>query len=1045
MLYKKKEDAELSPALFANPTCEYRATPFWAWNDRLEKEELLRQIGEMREMGYGGFHMHSRSGMATPYLSEEFGELIRACTEEAERRGMLAWLYDEDRWPSGAAGGIVTKNPRYRQKYLRFSVKRMEDAEPSLYTQGKGDPTHVLAEGSHAPDTGAPYLLAVFSVELNPDGTLAHYRMIQPEEDCIGTRWYVYAITSETSGWYNNQAYLDTLSEEAVAEFARVTYGFYEKTVGDAFGKTVPAIFTDEPQFRRMGTLPFAESRDDIELPWTTDLPASFASAYGFDLIPHLPELLWDLAEGKPSRVRYLYHDHVCERFTRAFSDQCGAWCRAHGIALTGHMMEEHSLYAQSSMLGEAMRAYRSFGLPGIDMLCNRVELCTAKQAQSAVHQYGREGMLSELYGVSGWDFDFRGHKFQGDWQAALGVTVRVPHLAWYSMKGSAKRDYPASLHYQSAWYRDYPLVEDHFARLNTVLTRGKPCVRVAVVHPVESYWLHYGPGSNTADRRTELERRFDNVMQWLLRGTVDFDFISESLLPSQHRKAADGRLHVGEMAYDAVILPGMETVRSTTLQILTDFADRGGKLIFMGDCPPCVDAEYSEAAKPLYARSRKVQFSAPSLLSAVEEEREVEIRDQSGESANRYVYNKRLDGESEWLFLARIDPPATQGDCTQADRLQIRLRGRKAPEIYDTLTGSVRPVAYEIREGDTYIRVSLYAHDSLLLRLRAAGEEDRGSAAVPEKAERPARVLDCKEKVVCRRSEPNVLVLDMPEWSEDGVRYEGREEMLRIDRLLRGRYGFPPASGRGAQPWVIHEEKIEHYPFLRFRFASEIDTDGAMLGYEALEELYLNGKRLPIESVGYFTDRHIYTTPLPGIRRGPNELLVRMPFGRRQSLENLFVLGDFDVRAAGCEAWIEKKSDRIAFGSVCDQGLPFYGASLSYDIPFTCPDCDLAVTASRYKGALIRVQLDGRDVGQIVFSPYRLRIPDVAAGTHTLTLTVPFSRINCFGGLHNCADIRWIGPDYWYTSGDCWAYEYQLRGNGILKSPWIEIYEKGK
>lgn len=79
----------------------------------------------------------------------------------------------------------------------------------------------------------------------------------------------------------------------------------------------------------------------------------------------------------------------------------------------------------------------------GIDMLCDFHEYTTAKQTQSIVRQTGAEGMLSELYGVTGWDYDFRGYKLQGDWQAALGVTVRVPHLAWMTMKGEAKRDYP--------------------------------------------------------------------------------------------------------------------------------------------------------------------------------------------------------------------------------------------------------------------------------------------------------------------------------------------------------------------------------------------------------------------------------------------------------------------------------------------------------------------------------------------------------------------------------------------------------------------------
>ena len=67
-------------------------------------------------MGFGGFHIHSRTGMATRYLSKEFMELVKTCVSKAEKENMLVWLYDEDRWPSGTAGGLVTKNPKYRMK-----------------------------------------------------------------------------------------------------------------------------------------------------------------------------------------------------------------------------------------------------------------------------------------------------------------------------------------------------------------------------------------------------------------------------------------------------------------------------------------------------------------------------------------------------------------------------------------------------------------------------------------------------------------------------------------------------------------------------------------------------------------------------------------------------------------------------------------------------------------------------------------------------------------------------------------------------------------
>jgi hypothetical protein len=61
-----------SDALFRAPTAEYRGTPLWSWNTKLDLDVLLRQIDHLEEMGLGGFHMHSRVGLNTEYLGEEF-------------------------------------------------------------------------------------------------------------------------------------------------------------------------------------------------------------------------------------------------------------------------------------------------------------------------------------------------------------------------------------------------------------------------------------------------------------------------------------------------------------------------------------------------------------------------------------------------------------------------------------------------------------------------------------------------------------------------------------------------------------------------------------------------------------------------------------------------------------------------------------------------------------------------------------------------------------------------------------------------------------
>ena len=114
MLYPKNKNKKLDDALFKNPTSEYRATPFWAWNCDLNKELLSEQIGFFKEMGFGGFHMHSRTGMATEYLSEEFFGFVKHSVEEAKKQGMLAWLYDEDRWPSGCRARCLGRKIFFR-------------------------------------------------------------------------------------------------------------------------------------------------------------------------------------------------------------------------------------------------------------------------------------------------------------------------------------------------------------------------------------------------------------------------------------------------------------------------------------------------------------------------------------------------------------------------------------------------------------------------------------------------------------------------------------------------------------------------------------------------------------------------------------------------------------------------------------------------------------------------------------------------------------------------------------------------------------------
>ena len=1026
MLYKKNAAPTLDTALFRHPTSEYRGTPFWSWNSLLTADELCRQIDVMREMGLGGFHMHVRTGLKNEYMSEEFLSLVRACVDKARQEKMLAWLYDEDRWPSGAAGGLVTKDEAYRARCLLFT---------NAYTDTPYTSDDSSSRGGRS---GQGTLLACYDVKLNADGSLASYKRIGADDAAEGGKWYAFLEVSRPSSWYNGQTYVDTLNKAAIERFVAVTHEQYKNAVGDAFDETVPAIFTDEPQFSRKETLQnsIVQENTDVTLPWTDKVPQLYSEAYGADILDTLPELFWDLPDSAPSLHRYRYHDFIAELFASSFADTVGTWCRENGIALTGHLMEEPSLHSQCHALGEAMRSYRGFDLPGIDMLCNSHELTTAKQAQSAVHQFGYEGMLSELYGVTGWDCDFRTYKHQGDWQAALGVTVRVPHLSWYAMGGEAKRDYPASIHYQSPWYRKYSVVEDHFARVNTALTRGKPVVRVAVVHPIESFWLHWGPNDRSALLRESLDERFRNVTEWLLEGSIDFDFISESLLPTQCA-AGGAPLHVGKMAYDAVVVPGCETLRGTTIERLEAFRKAGGKLIFMGDAPTLCDAVPSERGKDLFARSQCIDFSRAALLTALEDMRTVTLRYADGRLTDRLIYQLRQDNDCRWLFVC-FDKEPDNKDIDEGVDVRIALDGVWSPELYDTADGSISPIAAQYRDGQTYIPRRLYGYDSLLLRLTAGQSSAAAEPArdLPEGAYLPG-------EAAYSLSEPNVLLLDTAEYKLSGdADYAPREEMLRLDNRVRARLGMRMRGGNIVQPWVTGESDPVDELTLRFTFESEIDYAGAYLALEEPDKalsIRFNGAEVDKTCTGNYVDISIFKVALPPIRRGKNVLEVTYAFSDSVSIENMFILGGFGVSLRGREAMITALPETVAFGDLTRQAFPFYGGNITYKCKAVSKGGTLTLRAPVYRGAIIAVKVDGKDAGDIVYPPYVLSVSGLADGEHDVDFTLYIHRFNTFGPVHLVNEHEgWQGPGAWRSDGANWSYEYVLRRTGILAAPAV-------
>ena len=1016
---------------FRSPGSVYRGKPFWAWNGKLEADELRRQIRVMHRMGLGGFFMHSRVGLATEYLSDEWFRMVEACVDEARKLGMEAWLYDEDRWPSGAAGGLVTRDPQHRHKDLKMVVC---DPKEARFPEQPLALFSARIEGNAATD--------VRRLPADWDGT------VRPADARVLA---FFVVADEPSSWYNGQTYLDTMSHEAVGRFIEVTHAAYGKRIGRDFGPLVPGIFTDEPNHGGLfGGMPW-EGRKEFRIPWTPALPEHFRTRYGYDILDRLPHLFFNVDGQDVSQPRCHYHDCKTFLFVDAFGRQVFEWCEANGLLFTGHVLAEENLRSQTSVVGAAMRFYEFMQAPGIDILTEQpgYEYSTAKQCSSVLHQMGRRWMLSELYGCTGWDFPFEGHKAIGDWQAALGVNLRCPHLSWYTMAGEAKRDYPASIFFQSPWWEQYTKVETYFARVGAIMSRGQAVRKLLVIHPIESVWARTTIAWHQDSGIQRLEDQFDQLLHWLLDGHVDFDYGDEEMM-SRLAAVEPGRepaLKVGAARYTVVLVPPVDTLRATTLRLLDQFKQAGGIVVFAGEAPAFVDAKSSRQAGALARRCSGVTFERDGVLSAVEPARVLSIRDAADRQKPGVLYLLHNEGPELRLFICNTDRRNPTGPLCVSVQAGDLTGGQV--QLWDAETGLRCAVDAAWTGKEARFATSMPASGSRLFVITA--QKERLPRPKPLRQVRLAKVP--AQKWTAELSEPNVFVLDMADYKVRDGRWQGPLEILKVDQEVRKAVGLPVRGGAMVQPWARPKAEGPKEPFsLRYRFAVDALPSGPL--YLAMEdprrfEIALNGSVITTDAeCGWWVDPALRLLPVdePALVTGQNVLLMHGTMDDRCNLELCYLLGQFAVEAEGARARITGPLKPPRFGDWLERGLPFYGGSVVYRTRIT-PRLGkgqrLFVEVPDFAAACVRVSVDGQEAGVIGWEPHEVEITDLMARKRQAGLAVEVvgHRRNAFGPLHNVeARPRWVGPWQFISTGKLWQKAYNLVPVGCMTAPRLSI-----
>lgn len=1062
---------------FQNPEACFRSFPFWSWNARMKPEEVKEQILGMKEAGMGGFFMHSRNGLETPYMEEEWMECVKAAVETAAELGMYAWLYDEDRWPSGTAGGKV---PALGEEYCCKGLT-LEICDPGEYSA-------LLQEGG----------LTALYAGIFQGMEISEFRRLsteEPEELFPGERLLAVRLeVSGTSGWFNGQAPPDQLNPVCVRKFLELTHEKYREAVGEAFGKAVPGIFTDEPSLADTHTS-FAPNRGWI--PWTHGFGEYFRQRRGYDFLDVLPCQYFEGALS--AKTRHDYWHTIAERFSENYSGTIHDWCRANGIAFTGHFLQEDKIGLCTRVNGAVMPHYALQDIPGIDILTERTtEYLTVKQCASVAHQFGKKRVLTETYGCTGWDFTLEGQKWVGDWQYVLGVNLRTTHTAQYTLRGCRKRDYPPSFNYNNTCWEKNAIVEKYFARLGAVLTEGEPIRKLLLLHPASTAWSRVGtnPYGNPVRRDerdvpavNEYGYRLNELLERLCREHMDCD-LGDEMLMQRHGFVKNGKLGIEKAVYDVVVVPQMDTLFASTCELLSECLQQGGRVIFLEPVPFMVegDREKTEALRRVLEHPGCRSMPEEELVGALESMglREIRFMDGQGQEQRELLAMTRRTEEGVVLFTVNNN---REKSC----EAKVYLPYEGEVEEWDPLTGEARKVVcgengeeVPVPGAKKHFSARWERAGSHLYVIRSGKNEalsekekkfvpgvaaDSGCGLCGEGkryAEEPEPAFDAdgqqeseensgnnweneekcaKESVCClpewadiSLSAPNVLTLDFCEYRMGGGEWSAPTEVWKAEKEIRGCLDMTETEVQ-RYLWIKEEHKNDSAPVeMRFTFMSEKELAGCRL---ALEQpwrfrIVCNGTEVSPKPEGWFLDKAFETVPLPALHEGENSLVLSCEYCNDMELENCYLLGEFGVREnrSLCEQPRQLKS-----GDWTAQGLLHYCGSVAYIYRYYWDGkCGVALKLGEYAGIWATVTV-GEKTCEI---PWRTgEALDVTQaltkGENSIRIEIMGSPRNMLGPLHykelrpqntNAACFQPKEQDY--------TEQYQVVPCGLMERPVI-------
>jgi hypothetical protein len=475
--------------------------------------------------------------------------------------GLRVWIYDEDGYPSLAAGG------------------RVLEADPSLES---------------------------LEMVYDKDDKQQSFKV----RTC-------YEFVHASNNFYAARKYPNPLDPKSTQKFIELTHQAYYKHLGPELYNKVEAFFTDEPSMMgcNLGQLreevrknvrvidPIDPKKKNLPMiSWANDLPEKYKARYGEDLMASIASVFTG-SEEKDKVVRQKFWSLLAETDKDNYYKAIQGWLKAtrdanqgKGPVSSGHGLREENPSSHVPLDGNKLEVASGFDIPGLDQLSSDPSIwedsswMAATFPGSSAYLNGQRRVMCEMSDfdqtINGKQpVDLQHMQAATAWQMALGVT---DFNLYYTP--SYGKQFP---YRQEAQYKEYC---NFVGRVNSLLKEANPIRKTLLYYPIYDLQREFIPVAEKISWRTQnqlvatLETSFRQLGTNLLKSQIPF-VLADYLYLEKAVVTGNKTIRLGDAEFTSLVFPKGVTLPEKVSKLVEQAKLAGVNVVFT--------EEYKETPSP--------------------------------------------------------------------------------------------------------------------------------------------------------------------------------------------------------------------------------------------------------------------------------------------------------------------------------------------------------------------------------------------------------------------------------------------------------------